>query len=58
LIEKTILAFRDIRLKIKEYSFLFLDKRQQVPDFKLIKPSKGSTYELIHAAAYSLAKER
>jgi hypothetical protein len=39
-----------------KYGF-FLDKRQRVPDFKLIKPSKGSTQELIHAVAYSLAKK-
>jgi hypothetical protein len=39
-------------------NYFFLDKRQQVPDFKLIKPSKGSTRELLHAVAYSLAKER
>jgi hypothetical protein len=39
-------------------NYFFLDKRQQVPDFKLIKPSKGSTRELLHAAAYSLAKVR
>jgi hypothetical protein len=43
---------------LSQKTSLFLDKRQQVPDFKLIKPSKGSTRELVHVAAYSLAKVR
>jgi hypothetical protein len=45
-----------MNVMMSDQSF-FLDKRQQVPDFKLIKPSKVQSDQLLSRTTYSFYKK-